>query len=154
MSQSSSLATNNGSDELVAIRRRFVDNDAPVVLSFKTSGQAARRLRGLVGWPGEWIGSEVDTPDAAAIVRAEALLDGFQRAGAGNDNWQEPHVSAGQDGEVALEWWGPRHKITVYVSAGSAVCLRVWGPDVDTEMDEIEIQGPADLTNLWDWLNR
>ncbi len=104
-------------------------------------------------WPGQWIGYEVDTPDAASIVRAEDILRSFRRAGVEAGHWSEPHVSAGQDGEIVLEWWGEGKKITLYVSAKAVDCIRVWGPNVDTEMDENPIQNDVDVRSAWSWLN-
>ena len=153
MSESASSVTVEP-DTLPDLRRRFVDNSAPVVLSYHGGGaEAERQLRHLVGWPGEWIGYEIDTPDAASIVRAEDLLRVVRRVSDEVGGWREPHVSAGQDGEIVLEWWGDKKKTTMYVSACAVDCIRVWGPDVDTQMDERRIQHQADVRTVWSWLN-
>lgn len=153
MTTSASTVTADA-NAMPALRQRFVDNCAPIVFSYKGGGaEAERQLRHLVGWPGEWIGYDVDTPDAASIVRAEDLLRNFRRVAGELGDWREPHVSAGQDGEIVLEWWSANRKATLYVSANSVDCIRVWGPNVDTQMDELPIHADEHVRNVWSWLN-
>jgi hypothetical protein len=148
-----SSTTIGAPDPMTDLRRRFVDNDAPIVFSFNSgAGEAAQKLRRLVGLPAEWTGYDVDTPDAGAIVRAEAVIDQLQKISAVEGNWEEPHVAAGHDGEIVLEWWGDSKKITLYVSAEAVDCLRVWGPDMDAQMSERRLETTAELQDLWHWL--
>ena len=151
------LSSSTTLTELVDVpepRKRFLDNNAPVVFSFKRGAEEAEyTLRRLVGWPGEWIGYDVDTPDAGSIVRAEDVLSRLRRAASTANNWQEPHVSAGQDGDIVMEWWADSRKITLYVSAADVECLRVRGPDVDDDMDESVLTTDGDFQALWAWLN-
>lgn len=65
----------------------------------------------------------------------------------------QPHVTASVDGDVVLEWWVGSHKLTIYVSAERVDYVKVWGPDVDTEMVDGELK-LADLPRLWTWLRQ
>jgi hypothetical protein len=66
--------------------------------------------------------------------------------------WHEPLINAGIDSEVVFEWWRAGKKITVYVLNGSADYIKVWGPNMDTEMQEGLANSDSELTSLWQWL--
>lgn len=62
--------------------------------------------------------------------------------------WREPHVSL--DGEaVILEWWCGAKKLTVYVQERSAEYVKVWGANIQDEMEEGEL---TEYLSLWTWL--
>jgi hypothetical protein len=66
----------------------------------------------------------------------------------------EPFVTASPQGEVVLEWWNAWRKITVYVGESSRDYVQVWGPDIDKQMNDGELQGGMQLTDLLKWLLR
>jgi hypothetical protein len=95
-------------------------------------------------------------PEPAAIQRARTLVEGFYRfagaAGAVTSQWSPPHISASEDGEVVMEWWHNAHKLTVYVSGTTAQYLKVWGPNITTQMEDGLLEGNQ-FQGLWLWLN-
>jgi hypothetical protein len=61
-----------------------------------------------------------------------------------------PHVTADETGGVVLEWWRGTRKLTVYLNHADYV--KVWGPDVNTEMETDELTG-ANAADVWAWLH-
>jgi hypothetical protein len=66
--------------------------------------------------------------------------------------WAIPHIAASELGEVVLEWWHGDRKVTLYVSDTSVECIRVWGTDIDTEMEAKELLSSQDFRSIWAWL--
>jgi hypothetical protein len=66
--------------------------------------------------------------------------------------WENPHVSASENGEVVFEWWVGTHKLTIYVSDQDVEFIRVWGTDIVEEMADGKLAGEG-FTGLWRWLN-
>lgn len=71
---------------------------------------------------------------------------------ASGQTWVAPNICDVND-EVCLEWWRGKRKITVYVCCTLyAEFIKVWGPNIDTEMEEGEVD-EQNMPALWKWLN-
>ncbi|MDZ8138242.1 MAG: hypothetical protein RM049_23530 [Nostoc sp. DedQUE04] len=66
--------------------------------------------------------------------------------------WDEPLVNLSLDSEIVFEWWHGTKKLTVYILENTAECIKVWGTDIDNEMEDGTASSPAELTDLWKWL--
>ena len=68
--------------------------------------------------------------------------------------WREPHVSAGEDGEVLLEWWRQDRKLSLYLGDGTAPeYIKVRGAHIDDDMESGELQSANAFRALWTWLH-
>ena len=89
---------------------------------------------------------------ACRLVRA--FYDLSEKIGT---HWEEPVINSTDEGEILLEWWSAgKHELTCYVKGDQITALRVWGPDVYNEMEQIEIarkQWGFMLPYLWQWLH-
>lgn len=66
------------------------------------------------------------------------------------DEWVEPHSTISHQGEKVYEWWSHKKKLVLYLSDdGSKQYVKVWGPDMDLEMEEGDFES---FYGLWDWL--
>lgn len=66
--------------------------------------------------------------------------------------WHEPLVNISIDAEVVFEWWHEHKKLTVYILGDTAEYIKVWGPDIDNEMQEGLAKSSAEITSLWKWI--
>lgn len=66
--------------------------------------------------------------------------------------WQDPIQSTNFYKEEVLEWWYYNHKLIVYITKKKIEYLKVWGTDIDTEMEDGVINTQDDLLKLWKWL--
>jgi hypothetical protein len=66
--------------------------------------------------------------------------------------WGEPLVNLSFDSEIVFEWWHGTKKLTVYILGNTAEYIKVWGTDIDNEMEDGTCSSPAELTDLWKWL--
>ncbi|MGJ5632933.1 hypothetical protein [Nostoc sp. CALU 1950] len=66
--------------------------------------------------------------------------------------WGEPLVNLSFDSEIVFEWWHGTQKLTVYILGNTAEYIKVWGPDIDNQMEDGTSSSPAELTDLWKWL--
>jgi hypothetical protein len=111
------------------------------------------RLQALRQREEGWNGYDALPPDPHAIAYAEAwlrsLYQGAERWGA---PWREPHVTSSAEGEVVSEWWNGPKKLTVYCTGAEASYVKVWGPDICTEMEDGDASAPAIQQQLWSWL--
>ncbi len=96
--------------------------------------------------------SEPATPVAVAAatewlqpLKEAALLTGAL--------WKTPHISVSECGEVTFEWWRRDRKITVYFGEGAPEFIKVWGPNIVSQMESGELQSSDSFRSLWSWLN-
>lgn len=66
--------------------------------------------------------------------------------------WREPLVNVGIEQEMVFEWWHGAKNLTVYLLYNDAEYIKVWGADMDNEMQEGRAQSLDDLALLWKWL--
>ncbi len=92
-----------------------------------------------------------DTPGSREPF-ASTWLAGFRAAVENGDlPWKEPHVS-GSDEEIALEWWGARRKLTAFIRGHQVEVLKVWGANIDSEMESVGVGDARAATAIWQWL--
>jgi hypothetical protein len=65
--------------------------------------------------------------------------------------WSEPLVNI-SDSELIFEWWRGAKKITVYFSETNAEFIKVWGADIDNEMEEGIAETNDQIEDLWKWI--
>jgi len=65
--------------------------------------------------------------------------------------WSEPLVNI-SGSEIVFEWWHDAKKITVYFSETNAEFIKVWGADIDNEMEEGIAETNDQIEALWKWL--
>lgn len=86
---------------------------------------------------------------AEAVEKTRSILTLVRECG-----YQEPHVTwAGFEDEILLEWWKNRRHLSLYISADSVEALKVWGPNIVTEMEDVTVDEPMMLVELWKWLD-
>lgn len=114
-----------------------------------SSQQKLSRIR---GYQQNWDGYGSAKPTAEAIANAEARLPELYRLTTLQGVWREPHVSASEAGEVSFEWWSGSRKVTMYFSDHAAEIMRVWGVNMDTEMDLQPMPTLDSFPAVWSWL--
>lgn len=99
-----------------------------------------------------WDGYGSLKPSSEAIANAEARLPELYRLSKVQGVWREPHVSASEAGEISFEWWSGPRKVTMYFSDDAIEIMRVWGVNMDTEM-ELQLMPKLDsFPAVWSWL--
>lgn len=97
------------------------------------------------------IASSEDRPSEGAVESAVRFLpiifDQSKRLCA----WSPPHMTVSESGEVVFEWWRGFKKITLYFGEAAPEFLKVWGTDIETEMDSGELKEGWCLTSLLLW---
>lgn len=122
------------------------------------SGSAAlltetEHLNRLEALQDNWDGRESPPPSRAAILAAREWLPALYRATTRTAwSWTAPHVTPSDAGEVVFEWWKGDRKVTVYFGDGVVEFIKVWGPNVGTEMDSGELSTSEAFGTLWNWL--
>jgi hypothetical protein len=66
--------------------------------------------------------------------------------------WSSPHITLSENNEVVFEWWQKNKKITFYFGDGEPEYIKVWGTNIDNEMDSGPLTDGWNLTSLWLWL--
>src|SRR5579885_1287490 len=93
-------------------------------------------------------------PTRAAVAKAQQMLGTIyaEVLNAGLP-WKSPHLTASEKGEVVFEWWKDSKKLSVYLGDLDAEYIKVWGPNIATEMSD----GPLtdeNIAELWTWLSK
>lgn len=70
------------------------------------------------------------------------------------DNWERdpPRISATPESEVVLEWWCGGRKVSIYFGSETATLMRIWGPNITTEMEESDPYLMTEAVDAWKWL--
>lgn len=66
--------------------------------------------------------------------------------------WRDPLVNLGIESEIVFEWWHNNKKLTVYILGNTVEYIKIWGADIDDEMEDGSVTSPAELKDLWKWL--
>jgi hypothetical protein len=125
------------------------EHDRDRVLFFRET----QRLDTLRGFKEDWDGRGSARPNPDAINLARRWLRVLYVARESSFKaWISPHVSASEAGEVVFEWWrGPR-KLTLYFGPDDIEYIKVWGPNIDDEMESASLESARDFSALWIWL--
>jgi hypothetical protein len=112
-------------------------------------------LNELYDWTENWNGYGVPRPQEAAIESARAWVRlMYYDTCLTTHSWTEPHVTSNEEGNVTFEWWNKDKKLTVYLSQHDAWYIKVWGPDVVSEMSDGTAQSSEERQDIWSWLNQ
>jgi hypothetical protein len=75
------------------------------------------------------------TPTPRAVELATAWLNEVFDTATNLGGWSRPHLSSTAAGEIVFEWWKDTRKLTLYFGDGGAEFIRVWGSDIENEMN-------------------
>lgn len=110
------------------------------------------KLAGIRSREEDWDGYGSAKPLPEALANAEARLPELYRLSTIQGVWREPHVSASEAGEISFEWWSGSRKVTMYFGDDSIELIRVWGVNMDTEMDLQQMPTLDGFPAVWAWL--
>ena len=68
--------------------------------------------------------------------------------------WYQPLLNISIDDEIVFEWWHKEKKLTIYVCPNTIYFIKVWGPDMDDEMEDgsIYLSNNDAILSLWQWI--
>ncbi len=114
---------------------------------------ALEEIDALKDLPAGWNGYGAAAPNPTAVRKAKSLLEHIcEDAIATSGTWFAPSIIADAFGNVVFEWWEDGRKLTVYVTPTVAEYVKVWGPDMFSDMEDGDIEGAEDRRALWRWL--
>ncbi len=113
------------------------------------------RLAALRGFQSNWNGRGGQAASRHLLSHAEYLIGNYYQASASTGfGWSNPVLNLDEDGGLVLEWWRGLKKFTLYLApAEKPRFVRVWGDDIDTEMDDGTLAEVDDFAELWVFLN-
>jgi hypothetical protein len=93
------------------------------------------------------------TVTASALNRAANWLEGMhETAKSAGLRWIDPQVAVSPENDIVFEWWTDCRKLTAYFGSDDALLLRVWGPNIHTEMEETQAEDATAAVSAWSWL--
>jgi hypothetical protein len=117
-------------------------------------------INALQSWPDEWDGYQM-APSSGSIKHALSWIKDlyedvstmlYKDASQMDKVWLDPFVVADAHGNVVFEWWKNRRKLTVYVSSTTVEYIKVWGPNIFSDMEDGEVEVSTERQALWRWL--
>jgi len=107
----------------------------------------------LLTWPNGWNGYDACAPRFEAVQYADHWIELlYQEVMNSGQEWVVPNVTANAEGEVVFEWRHGAKRLTIYIGNQSAEFVKVWGLDINTDMDDGYADSPSKRTSLWKWL--
>jgi hypothetical protein len=64
----------------------------------------------------------------------------------------QPSILADVTEEVVFEWWSGKRKLSVYIGEKAIRYIKVWGIDINQEMEDGELSTGSKFSDLWAWL--
>ncbi len=111
------------------------------------------KLDALLSWREGWNGYDAAVPNHEAIGHAFVWIEGlYEDTLTTGIRWMAPNVVADAHGNVVFEWWEGQKRLTIYIHPETVEYVKVWGPDIFSEMDDGEAEGIEDRRRLWNWL--
>ena len=152
-SAASELPTASAFQELV----RTLETASQQVIAFDEDPleSSPHVLKEMLSWSENWDGHGSAQPSKEAILDAARWIGRFNGiAVATRHPIPKPHISADEEGAVVFEWWGGGRKLTLYFTGERVEFVRVWGPDMDNEMQEGTVTRPERAVAMLQWLVR
>ena len=133
-----------------AYTRKASDGQEIADLPLHSTFQSIRRLFSLGS---DWDGHGSAAPRPESVNCSLAVIRLFRNlVVAAGQRWAQPHVSTNEDGNVVFEWWQGVRKLTVYVRSAHVTYIKVWGVNIDSEMEDGCVTDKG-FASLWMWLN-
>ncbi len=111
------------------------------------------KLDNLSRLPDDWDGNGSARPERLALVNARLWLDAIFAVSTSTPFfWIPPHISASESGEIVFEWWWKHRKLTIYFGTNNIEYIKVWGPDIDNEMEMGVLSNASEFAGYWNWL--
>jgi hypothetical protein len=99
-----------------------------------------------------WDGHGSASPKDESIACADEILQKFFYCSLEiSTDWITPHISSSESGVATLEWWAKDKKLTIYADQAAPTYIKVWGADIDDEMEDGVLHNQSHLS-LWRWL--
>jgi hypothetical protein len=111
------------------------------------------KIYNLLALPDGWNGYDGSVPKYGAVEYAHHWINLlYHEVTSSGQKWLDPNITASGEGEVVFEWWQGSKKLTIYVGNQSAEYVKVWGPDINTDMEDGLADSPDMRGLLWKWL--
>jgi hypothetical protein len=112
-------------------------------------------LDALLSWREGWNGYDAGAPKHESINHAFVWIKNlYEDTSKSGKQWIAPNIVADADGNVVFEWWQGQKKLTVYIHPETVEYVKVWGPDIFSEMEDGNVEQVEDRCALWNWLTR
>lgn len=99
-----------------------------------------------------WDGYNSKKPTELTLVHAKHLMEEFlDSIVSAEHSWVTPFISSDEAGNVTAEWYEGKRELHAQIGENEAEYLRVWGTNIDTDMDEGFLNRDNYLA-LWEWL--
>ncbi len=99
-------------------------------------------------WDGRGSQKPIELTLAHAKVVINALLDSVTSAG---HQCNTPSISSDGNGYVTAVWYKNKRQLHLQIGEHEAEYFKVWGTNIDTEMD-VDFLEPENYLPLWKWL--
>jgi hypothetical protein len=148
--------------KIYPFKRRADEQASPSVVAAKEPALFAShdQIDQVEALPVGWDGRESPRADPDAVANARQFLEEFYALVTGNESvdsasvvpdWRNPHISAGDDGDISFEWWHGKRKLTIYISGDEANYITSRGPHIINDMEHGSLEQKG-FAALWDWL--
>ena len=85
------------------------------------------------------------------LKTAQKVIEQLQQIALSNTWWWDsPLVNVSSKNEIVLEWWNKERQITIYVYEEVIDYIKVWGADMDNEMEDGSVTLDEDLIGFDD----
>ena len=100
----------------------------------------------------DWDGHGSPKPTHLTLAHAKGVMDALLESVVSNGYWWDtPSISSDEDGDVTVVWYEDERQLHLQIGEHEAEYFKVWGTNIDTEMD-VDFLKPDDYLTLWKWL--
>lgn len=125
------------------------DRDVEFIKAFNKTVHDLNRLRSV---PENWNGYNVDAPRPESIDFALRWVQSiYSVLFEAKVSIRPPHVTANESGHPVLEWRTQKRDLVLYLDPKEVMVLKVWGPSMLDEMEDVILTSPEEFLPVWQW---
>lgn len=112
-----------------------------------------RMLDAMKTWEEGWNSYDALPPNPLALDKARAWITEFY-VFAADPHWIQPNVTASAHGDIVFDWCNGKKDLEIIIDEDGETIwyLKVWGPDVRSEMEDGDIKTIEDAGSAYSWL--
>lgn len=149
---SNQKSVSSSQNESNFLRQRHSGIPIDLTYIFPTVKSTLGNLKSMLGNLKE---EELQSLDYKVLYKAKDLIKKLHSISKANRLWwYQPLLNISIDDEIVFEWWHKEKKLTIYVCPNTIDFIKVWGADMDDEMEDgsIYLSKNYAILSLWQWI--
>jgi hypothetical protein len=133
-----------------SVRVKLPETEKIVEIYYKN--KIAKRFEALRQRQNDWDDHGSEKPNLLSIDNAQEILSALLNLVVETGSlWLTPFISSDEDGKITVEWHKGSHELHLEIGEQEVEYIKVWGSNIQNEM-QIGSYDKNNYLTLWEWL--